>query len=280
LELKYQKLLVQKLEGAYDKNGKLVDELIIGETYTYKATEFKESTFTPTKHIWFAEQLDGGEERDLEYCKGENPYLDKENNVCYDYVAKEAQEVRIYAYVWKPDESVSISTSVKSDKNTGGAFLFIIADELLPPGKLVRKVVVPPASDILSTINGNHFEQSGIKPPNPNSNITIGEHASGLNKRNFLSASSLYPEGAPNFTGEPQYIDIKKAKAAGATIYTTEEIINDLKRLQSEAPTIEAKARLDKVINAVKNIESEVLIEGNIPAEAIKSKTSLKITKG
>lgn len=115
LELKHPKPLVEKLEGAFDKDGKLLDELIVGETYTFKATKFKESTFTPIKHIWFAEQINEGEIVDLEYCKGENPYLDSENNVCYDYVVKEAEEIRIYAYVWKPDQAVSIASKILID---------------------------------------------------------------------------------------------------------------------------------------------------------------------
>ncbi len=67
-ELKFAKPLVEKIEGPFDENDKLVEELEIEKTYVYKATKFKESTFTPIKHIWFAEQLDDGEITDLEYC--------------------------------------------------------------------------------------------------------------------------------------------------------------------------------------------------------------------
>ncbi len=278
--IKFAKPLVEKIEGPFDENDNLVEELEIEKTYVYKATKFKESTFTPIKHIWFAEQLDDGEITDLEYCKGENPYLDDKGIVCFKYKVKECEKVRIYAYVAKPIKSVSIESCIQQKVNKGGAFVFMLADEILPSGKLVRKVIVPPTKDIISSINGNIFERYGMNPPNPSSNITIGEHASGLNNSKYLSSSSIYPDGAPNFNGSPQYIDIKKAKAAGCTIHSTEEIIKDLRRLQSEAPSIEAKARLDKVINAVGNIEKEVLIEGNIPNEAIKSQTTIKITKG
>lgn len=163
--------------------------------------------------------------------------------------------------------------------NIGGAFLFILTDELLPSGKIVRKVVVPPPQKIFDYFNGNIYEYKGMFPPNPLGKVSIGEHALGVNNSPYLSGSSLL-HGAPNINGIPHYIDIKKAEAAGCKIYSTEEIILDLKRLKKQAPTIEAKMRLDKVINAVSNIEKEVLIEGHIPPKAVKSPTSMKITKG
>jgi hypothetical protein len=161
----------------------------------------------------------------------------------------------------------------------GGVFMFIIAEELLPSGKVVRKVVVPAPNNIWEYFKSNPNERFGMQPPSPFSPITIGEHASGLNQSKYLSTSSL-PNGAPNISGSPQYIDIDKAKKAGCKIYSTEEIVKDLRRLQNEAPTVEAKTRLEKVINAVSNIEKEVLIEGNIPPKAIMSKTSMNMTKG
>ena len=112
-ELKIPKPLVEKIEGPFNESNELVEELEIGETYIYKATKFKESTFTPIKHIWFAEQLDDGEIIDLEYCKGENPYLDDNDVICFKYIAKKCQKVRIYAYVAKPDKKVSIISNVK-----------------------------------------------------------------------------------------------------------------------------------------------------------------------
>lgn len=168
---------------------------------------------------------------------------------------------------------------VRKKINYGGAFLFILTDELLPSGKIVRKVVVPPPQTIFDYFKSNKFEMFGMSPPNPLANISIGEHASGLNQSPYLSGSTL-ENGAPNINGSSQYIDIKKAEAAGCKIYSTEEIVADLKRLQEQAPTPEAKARLEKVINAVSNIEKEVLIKGEIPANAIKSSTSMRITKG
>ena len=110
--LKFTKPLVEKIEGPFDENHELVHEMEVDKTYIFKATKFKESTFTPIKHIWFAEQLDDGEILDLEYKKGENPYLDKDDAVCYSYKAKDAKKIRIYAYVAKPIEEVSILSNI------------------------------------------------------------------------------------------------------------------------------------------------------------------------
>ncbi len=114
--LKMPMPLVEKLEGPFDENDKLVEELEIGKTYIYKATKFKESTFTPIKHIWFAEQLDDGKITDLEYKKGKNPYLDDKGVVCFKYTTKECEKVRIYAYVANPIEKVSVECKVIAKK--------------------------------------------------------------------------------------------------------------------------------------------------------------------
>ena len=108
-ELKFAKPLVENIEGPFNENNELVDEMEVDKTYVFKATKFKESTFTPIKHIWFAEQIDNGEIIDLEYKKGKNPYLDENNNVCYKYNYKKYANTKIYAYVWKPEKEACIN---------------------------------------------------------------------------------------------------------------------------------------------------------------------------
>ena len=120
-------------------------------------------------------------------------------------------------------------------------------------------------------------EVFGMAPPDPRSPISIGEHAAGANQGRFLWASSL-PRGAPNMAGTPFWIDRAKAEAAGVTFHSTEEIVADLRRLEAADPT--RKFRLDKVINAVTNVEKEVLLEGRVPATAIKSAGSMHLTQG
>jgi len=110
--LKFPMPLVRKIEGPFTEEGKLVEEMIADKEYIFKATEFQESTLSPIKHIWWAEKLDDGEITDLEYKKGENPYLDEEGTVCFKYIAKKAEKIRIYAYVASPAEKVSIEMPI------------------------------------------------------------------------------------------------------------------------------------------------------------------------
>ena len=116
-ELKIPKPLVEKIEGPFNEKNELVEEMEVGKIYIFKATKFKKSTFTPIKHIWWAEEIDdNGKITDLEYKKGENPYLDDEKVICFKYTAKECEKVRIYAYVAKPIKKVSIESIVISKK--------------------------------------------------------------------------------------------------------------------------------------------------------------------
>lgn len=112
--LKIQKPLVRKIEGPFNENGRLVEEMIEGQEYIFKATEFQKSTLKPIKHIWWAEKIDDGDIVDLEYKKKENPYLDEEKVVCFKYKAKKSKKIRIFAYVANPVEKVSIEVPVVS----------------------------------------------------------------------------------------------------------------------------------------------------------------------
>ena len=88
------KPLVKKVEGPFTADKKLVEEMIEGKEYIFKATEFQQSIGSPLSNIWWSEKLDDGEITDLEYKKGENPYLDEEGIVCFKYTAKKAEKIR------------------------------------------------------------------------------------------------------------------------------------------------------------------------------------------
>lgn len=157
----------------------------------------------------------------------------------------------------------------------GRAFLFVLSDEILPSGKLVRKVLeVPMGNAEYILANPELF---GIQSPNPNSPISIGEHALGNNNSRFISASSK-PGGAPNIHGRPVYIDIAKAKAAGVVIHSTEEIIADLDRLAAADASLQS--RISKLKSVIQSVEGEVLLEGGIPKTAIKSQGAMQLTRG
>jgi hypothetical protein len=162
------------------------------------------------------------------------------------------------------------------DDNSWRAFLFVLADEVLPSGKVVRKVLEFPGPSQAEYILA-HPEIFGMKPPNPLSTISLGEHALGNNNSRFISASTK-PGGAPNIKGRPVYIDIKKAQAAGVKIHSTAEIIADLDRLVKANPQL--KPRVDKLKSIIGSVEGEVLLEGNVPRSAIKSQNGMMATRG
>lgn len=114
--LKLSMPLVEEVKGPFDEKGNLVSKMEVGKTYIFKATKFKKSMFSPIKNIWWAEQIDDGEIKDLEYKKDVNPYLDEQGNVCYKYTTKDCKKVRIYAYMAKPIKKVSVECIVKKEE--------------------------------------------------------------------------------------------------------------------------------------------------------------------
>ena len=155
------------------------------------------------------------------------------------------------------------------------AFLFVLADEVLPSGKLVRKVLQNPMT--IAEVMAANPEVYGLRPLKPASTVSIGEHALCNTNSRFTSASTL-PHGAPNMNGRPVYIDIAKARAAGVTIHSSEEIIADLYRLAQGNPQL--KGRVDRLASVIRNVEQEVLLEGNVPRGAIKSGRAMAMTRG
>jgi hypothetical protein len=162
------------------------------------------------------------------------------------------------------------------DEGYWRAFLFVLADEVLPSGKVVRKVLEFPGPTQAEYVQANP-EIFGMKPPNPSAPYTLGEHALGHNQSKYLSASTK-PGGAPTINGRPVHIDIKKAQAAGAKVHSTEAICADLDRLVRNDPRL--KPRVEKLKSVISSVEGEVLLEGSIPARAVKSSASMALTRG
>jgi hypothetical protein len=154
-------------------------------------------------------------------------------------------------------------------------YFFVLADEVLPSQKVVRKVLVVPAT--AQQVIAANPEIFGLHPLNPTSGVSIGQHALGDQNSPYTSASTN-PKGAPNITGRLVFIDVEKAKAAGVRIFSTEEIVADLDRLARSDPSL--WPRVEKLKNAITHVEEEVLLEGSVPKTAIKSAQSMKLTSG
>lgn len=162
------------------------------------------------------------------------------------------------------------------DGNPWRAFFFVLADEILPSAKVIRKILEFPAATQAQFIQA-HPEIFGMAPPAPQATYSIGEHALGNNQSKYLSASTK-PKGAPTINGRRLYIDLQKAQAAGAKLHSTESICADLDRLAANDPTL--KPRVDKLKNVIRTVEGEVLIEGAVPASAVKSSKAMMMTRG
>ena len=165
------------------------------------------------------------------------------------------------------------------------AFFFIVVEEVGKDGFLVRKIYASNKSPYLAnmqlsplqTLSEVSPERYGMLPKNPNASLSIAEHVMGKNASQFISTSSIFPEGSPRFDGRSIFIDIEKAKRAGAKLVSTEEILADLNRYKAQNPHL-AK-RIDKIANYVREIDKEVLIQSKkVPASAVFNKQSLGTT--
>lgn len=147
--------------------------------------------------------------------------------------------------------------------------VFVVFRQVEANGKLVRKVVMLPPNHVAAMLVNNP-EQFGFFPRNPEAAVSLGEHALGNTLSPYISASTK-PGGAPNFGGKEFYIDIAKLKKSGATIHSTNEIIQDLDRLSSENPAL--RERIGTLKGVIDSVEGEALIrpQGRIPASAVQT---------
>jgi RHS repeat-associated protein len=152
---------------------------------------------------------------------------------------------------------------------------FLVIDELFPSERVVRKVLEFPLNE-REYLEANP-EKFGIYPRDPSSNVSLGEHALGNNNSRYISASRL-PSGAENINGRPVWIDVEKFEAAGGKVHRFEQIVEDLERMAQKDPSLVDRIRTWKKNQP--NVEAEVLLEGKVPASAVKSKLSMNLTRG
>lgn len=135
---------------------------------------------------------------------------------------------------------------------------YIVVETIGKDGMLVRYILTKgPNADVSPKIRG-------LFPRAAFSNTTIVEHVLQNIDSKFISASSLFPEGATNFSGGPKvYIDINEAIKSGARIISSEEIIAALEKYKIDYPHL--SSRIDRLVNAITTVEKEVLIQPGIP---------------
>ncbi len=168
----------------------------------------------------------------------------------------------------------------------GRAYVFVLADEINPArSKVVRKVMVNPAmAKAYAARLGfpvplmRNPEVFGLHPTDPASNLPPGRHALGMKPSPYSSAST-HAFGAPRFPGSRFWIDVDKAKAAGATFHETGEILADLDRIAAKTRGGNAAANIERIRSLVQ-ADREVLVRGPVPANAIKGAASMALTRG
>ena len=107
---------------------------------------------------------------------------------------------------------------------------------------------------------------------------TVAEHVMGNHSSSYVSSSSIFPDGSPRFDGRSVHIDIAKAKASGARLVSTQDILMSLTQYKAKNPHL-AK-RIAKIAKYVEDFDKEVLIHGEkVPAKAIFNPTSHKVAK-
>ncbi len=177
----------------------------------------------------------------------------------------------------------------------GYALMTPDAKPIVPEGAgsswVLRKVDVDPSSLSSAAVNGAQGDplRLGMEPADLNGSTTSAEHALGArpDRSPFLSASER-PYGAANFSphdaygaspnllglmenppkpAEPFLIDLHKAKANGAGVVTTEQVLNDLADYKRANP--HAGFQVDKLTQAIHGVEGETLIKGKVPADAV-----------
>lgn len=121
-------------------------------------------------------------------------------------------------------------------------------------------------------------EKYGLMPKKWGAPPTVAEHVMGQTMSSYVSSSSIFPEGSPRFQGRSVFIDIAKAKASGARLVPTEEILASLKQYKAQNPYL-AK-RVDKIAKYVEDFDKEVLVHSERgPPRAIFTANSLKTAK-
>jgi len=161
------------------------------------------------------------------------------------------------------------------------SFVFIIGDEFLPGRKVVRKVLFPHKIQNNPELVRQIIkpEKYGIKPIQPGSKIPVGRHVLGMTNSKYISASERLL-GSPRFEGKRYWINTKKVKQAGGTIHEGAVIAKDLERIAKKTKDPKFLEYIKEITYKSGVIDKEVLIEGSIPAGAVKGALAEGLTHG
>ncbi|PYM05115.1 MAG: hypothetical protein DMD82_12220 [Candidatus Rokuibacteriota bacterium] len=162
------------------------------------------------------------------------------------------------------------------------AFLFVLADEINPFTRtVVRKVVFPKHlqdnPELLKRILDP--ERYGFSPRDPLSKVSLGRHVLGRTDSKYISAGER-PLGSPRIEAPRFWIDIEKVRRSGGIIHEADEIARDLERIAAKAKDAKFLHYIEDIRHRSLIIDKEVVIEGWVPAAAVKGATAMALTRG
>jgi hypothetical protein len=106
-------LKVTKVEGPFDKDGKLVTIVKKGEFFTYKATPSRKPTVSEVILLKWATKNDNGKVKELTGVSSHNQ-LSKEGKIIIGIAINEdCEKAKVYAYFKKANNSASVLTDVE-----------------------------------------------------------------------------------------------------------------------------------------------------------------------
>jgi hypothetical protein len=109
--IKHTDLRIIKLEGPFDKEGKLVETVKKGTFYTYKATPNRKPNEIEIKMLKWATQSDKGKKKELKKVFSYNQ-LDKEGKIVINIAINEdCEKAKVYACFIKAREKVSVEVN-------------------------------------------------------------------------------------------------------------------------------------------------------------------------
>ncbi|MBN3790636.1 glycine zipper family protein [Burkholderia sp. Ac-20353] len=170
-------------------------------------------------------------------------------------------------------------------------FVFVVVDEPGKDGFLVRRCYTSLEDPHLLKMNltpiGNlrevYPEKEGLwGRGGPESKVSVAEHVLEYEKiTSYASTSGTYPDGTLRMNGKAVYVDIAKAKRAGAKLVTTEEIVRAIDEYKVNLNS-KARREAEHIKQKVMNIDREILVQPHpsVPPSGIFSQSGLKISLG
>jgi hypothetical protein len=108
--------------------------------------------------------------------------------------------------------------------------------------------------------------------------MSPGRHVMGLKPSPYSSASTR-PLGAERFSGSRFWIDVPKAQRAGAEFFSTGEIVANLERIARKTANPHGVRAITRDRDFAR-LDAEVLLNGPVPAVAIKGAGAMALTRG